>query len=303
MKSSTWDCKWNATWDYLEWKEVNLIANAYTQEDWTRTLITKVNQVSAQINMATMRGGADTIFVHPAISKLITNDEYYQPESKSLGGRYRVVITSKIPIYEIFICREEYFDLHYVSERIHNTSEYESVPLRDKHKTDREVESYRARLMGCIKISNYEQDDYEEKTIDMDKKKILLCDIDGTICEDIPNEEVKRMPNARVFPDARERLNQWFHEGDEIHFFTSRTEDMREVTVKWLADNGFNYHTLIMDKPRIKDDEVYMWIDNKPVKGVTHKGRWTALVDRIVTVTDFANEGDFKRYENIGGTD
>lgn len=125
-------------------------------------------------------------------------------------------------------------------------------------------------------------------------KKILLCDIDGTICEDIPNEEWEKMVDAKVYPDALERLLKWYDAGDEIHFFTSRTEEMREVTEKWLKKNGFKYHSLIMNKPRIKDNETYMWIDNKPVKAVTHKGRWTELVRKEVKADIFAEDSDFK---------
>lgn len=134
-------------------------------------------------------------------------------------------------------------------------------------------------------------------------KKILLCDIDGTICEDIPNEQVERMATAEVFPDAKDRLGRWYRDGDEIHFFTSRTEDMREVTETWLKENDFKYHTLIMDKPRIKDGECYYWIDNKPVKGVTHKGRWTELVKKNMVIEDFATQADFDKYKDIEGAD
>ena len=125
-------------------------------------------------------------------------------------------------------------------------------------------------------------------------KKVLLCDIDGTICDDIPNEEVERMPGAKPFEDALRRLNKWYDEGDEIHFFTSRTEDMRHLTEKWLNENGFKYHSLIMNKPRIKEGETYMWIDNKPVKAITHKGRWTELVRKEIKADVFAEDSDFK---------
>jgi hypothetical protein len=33
-------------------------------------------------------------------------------------------------------------------------------------------------------------------------KKNFLIDIDGTICEDIPNEEPERMEDAAIFEDA-----------------------------------------------------------------------------------------------------
>ena len=291
------NCNWRLDWNYLEWQAVNTrIGSVYTQKDWNQTLVTKINQISAQINMSCLRGGADTIFIHPDISKLITQHEYYQPERNSLSGRYRVAITSDVPVNEVFICREEFFDLHYVSDRIYNTGEQQVVPLRDKYKTDEEVEEYRTKLMGTIKVSNYEQYNHEQNTINMGKKKILLCDIDGTICEDIPNEEVERMATAKLFPDAKEMLNKWCDDGDEIHFFTSRTEDMREITVTWLKENGFKYHTLIMGKPRIKDDEVYLHIDNRPIRAITHKGMWTSLVKKTAHIEEFATQADFDSY-------
>ena len=43
--------------------------------------------------------------------------------------------------------------------------------------------------------------------------KNYLIDIDGTVCDDIPNEEPERMATANVYPDALETLNKWFDEG------------------------------------------------------------------------------------------
>ena len=39
--------------------------------------------------------------------------------------------------------------------------------------------------------------------------KNYLIDIDGTICDDIPNEEPERMATANVYPDALVTLNKW----------------------------------------------------------------------------------------------
>jgi len=64
--------------------------------------------------------------------------------------------------------------------------------------------------------------------------KNYLIDIDGTICDDIPNEEPERMATATLYPDALETLNKWYEEGHVITFFTSRTEEHRDVTEKWL---------------------------------------------------------------------
>ena len=80
--------------------------------------------------------------------------------------------------------------------------------------------------------------------------KNFLIDIDGTICDDIPNEEPERMATAKLYPDALETLNKWYDQGHIITFFTSRTEAHREVTEKWLAEYGFKYQGLLMGKPR-----------------------------------------------------
>lgn len=78
-----------------------------------------------------------------------------------------------------------------------------------------------------------------------DWQKNYLIDIDGTVCDDIPNEEPERMATAELYPDALKVINEWFDEGHVITFFTSRTEDHRAVTTKWLKDNGFKFHGLL----------------------------------------------------------
>jgi uncharacterized HAD superfamily protein len=114
--------------------------------------------------------------------------------------------------------------------------------------------------------------------------KNYLIDIDGTICDDIPNEEPERMLTAAVYPDALETLNKWFDEGHIITFFTSRTEDHREYTERWLALHGFNYHGLLMGKPRGGN---YHWIDNHMVRATQFKGKFTDLVEERATIQVF----------------
>lgn len=105
--------------------------------------------------------------------------------------------------------------------------------------------------------------------------KNFLIDIDGTICDDIPNEEPERMTTAEVYPDALQTLNKWYDEGHIITFFTSRTEDHRQVTEEWLEKHGFKYHGLLMGKPRGGN---YHWIDNHMVRATRFKGKFTELV-------------------------
>ncbi|PHR69277.1 MAG: phosphoheptose isomerase [Lutibacter sp.] len=114
--------------------------------------------------------------------------------------------------------------------------------------------------------------------------KNYLIDIDGTVCDDIPNEEPERMLTAAVYPDALITLNKWYEEGHIICFFTSRTEEHRAYTEIWLKENGFNYHSLLMGKPRGGN---YHWIDNHLVKATRFRGKFTDLVDKHVTIQVF----------------
>jgi len=106
--------------------------------------------------------------------------------------------------------------------------------------------------------------------------KNYLIDIDGTITEDVPNEEPERMETCEPFPDALETLNNWYKEGHIITFFTSRTEEHRTVTETWLKKHGFHYHGLLMGKPRGGN---YHWIDNHMVRATKYNGKFTDLVN------------------------
>jgi hypothetical protein len=122
-------------------------------------------------------------------------------------------------------------------------------------------------------------------------KKILLCDIDGTICDDIKNENSHLYPHAQVIEGSLEQLNSWYDEGHHITFFTAREEKDREVTIKWLNDNGFRYHGLIMDKPRcLNPDDEYVWIDNRKVRGITYNSVWGDLKEVNRKILTFGDE-------------
>jgi len=114
--------------------------------------------------------------------------------------------------------------------------------------------------------------------------KNYLIDIDGTICDDIPNEQPERMETAELYPEALVTLNRWFDEGHIITFFTSRTEEHRVVTEKWLNKHGFKYHGLLMGKPRGGN---YHWVDNHMVRATRYEGRFTDLIEKNVTIQVF----------------
>ena len=120
-----------------------------------------------------------------------------------------------------------------------------------------------------------------------DNIKNFLIDIDGTICDDIPNEQPDRMATAKVYPDALETVNKWHTEGHIITFFTSRLEAHREVTKQWLDQHGFKYHNLLFNKPRGGN---YHWIDNAKVQATQFTGNFTDLVEQNRTIQVFEND-------------
>lgn len=117
--------------------------------------------------------------------------------------------------------------------------------------------------------------------------KNFMVDIDGTISEDIANEEPEKMPDAYLIPGSLEMCNQWYEEGHVITFFTSRIEKHRKVTEDWLDMHGFKYHGILFGKPRGGN---YHWIDNHIVRATQYKETWDNLVDKDVTIQVFRGD-------------
>ncbi len=114
--------------------------------------------------------------------------------------------------------------------------------------------------------------------------KNYLIDIDGTITEDIPNEQPERMRTCEPFPDALEQINQWYDQGHQICFFTSRTEDQKDLTKEWLDRHGFKYHSILCGKPRGGN---YHWVDNHIVRATRYEGKFTDFVEKEQVIQVF----------------
>ena len=68
---------WQTRWDVNGWRRQAGFSTNYTQKDWNQELITKINQVSAQVHKSTLRGGANFIVVSSEISAVFDNLEYF----------------------------------------------------------------------------------------------------------------------------------------------------------------------------------------------------------------------------------
>jgi uncharacterized HAD superfamily protein len=139
-------------------------------------------------------------------------------------------------------------------------------------------------MMNKIKLINKTIKGHKISPVLPEDVKNYLIDIDGTICDDIPNEQPDRMSTADVYPEALKTLNKWYNQGHIITFFTSRLESHRCVTEKWLKKHGFKYHGLLMEKPRGGN---YHWIDNHMVRATRYDGKFTDLVEKNVKIQVF----------------
>lgn len=109
---------WQARWDVNGWRRMAAFSTNYTQKDWNQELMTKINQISAQIHKSTLRGGANFIVVSSEISALFDNLEYFHVSDASaesdqynmgiekigaLNNRYQVYRDPYSPHWSIII--------------------------------------------------------------------------------------------------------------------------------------------------------------------------------------------------------
>ena len=109
---------WQSRWDVNGWRRMAGFSTNYTQKDWNQELVTKINQVSAQIHKSTLRGGANFIVVSSEISAVFDNLEFFHVSDASaesdqynmgiervgsLGGRYQVYRDPYSPAWSIII--------------------------------------------------------------------------------------------------------------------------------------------------------------------------------------------------------
>jgi hypothetical protein len=108
---------WNLRWDYNGWRRISQ-TTSYTQKDWNQTLITAINQLSAQIHKSTLRGGANWIVVSSEISAIFDDLEYFHVSNASpeqdqynmgiervgtLAGRYQVYRDPYFPANTVLV--------------------------------------------------------------------------------------------------------------------------------------------------------------------------------------------------------
>ena len=109
---------WDLRWDYNGWKRFSAGQAPYTQKDWNQTLITAINQLSAQIHKSTLRGGANWIVCSSEVSAIFDDLEYFHVSNASpdqdqynmgiekvgtLSGRFTVYRDPYFPANQVLI--------------------------------------------------------------------------------------------------------------------------------------------------------------------------------------------------------
>lgn len=107
---------WKLRWNYYGWK--NTGAQKYTIKEWNQTLITKINQISAQIHKSTLRGGANFVVVSSEVSAIFDDLDVFVPTSHDLedytynlgmkqigtvNGRYKVYVDPYACAWDVLI--------------------------------------------------------------------------------------------------------------------------------------------------------------------------------------------------------
>jgi hypothetical protein len=155
--------KWDLKWDY----NVPITPHEYRQSDWNQTLMTKANQISAQIHMATMRGPATTIIAHVSLAPLFGSLEYYNLKTKELCGRYKVIFTFDIEDYTLYVVGDKWLEDEIIPRydvgetatnddgeeetELHNV---EFIHISSEEVTPEEIDEHRKKLIGKIVVEN-----------------------------------------------------------------------------------------------------------------------------------------------------
>jgi len=159
------------TWDYKGYKTPVYDCDM-AQHDWNNTLITKINQMSAQIHQVSSRGGADNITIHPSLAPILEDLAYFHSNIVlddinhigNLSARYHVRLDYDVPPNEVRLHRDrskeingDYMFIPVFTEPTDNSLPEYSLKLIDMRElTLEEIEEYEQKNKGRIFITNYE---------------------------------------------------------------------------------------------------------------------------------------------------
>jgi hypothetical protein len=184
---------WNLDWDYKGWKKYVTKEFSYTQEDWNQTLTTVINQISAQIHMASDFSGADTVKIHSELLPIFESFLYLTKTDNGelfLANKYKIIVDNKLNKDRIYVYLENVPTDAVINDKRISISK--KSPKLDKYKKLAEEDSSinlrivsQRKLKGKIIVKNFnvEINDFElpknnnksffQKLIDLFKSKLF----------------------------------------------------------------------------------------------------------------------------------
>ena len=138
-------------WDLRGWMGVEE-PTPHAQREWNKTLLQKINLISNKIQQSSLRGGADTIIVHPDLEVLFHPD-HYDDFRKKLMDKFNVILDPTVDRNRIELNNKSLLeDLQFIpfSSEVENTIDFK--PLISCSEED--IVKYIEGLVGFVLIEN-----------------------------------------------------------------------------------------------------------------------------------------------------
>lgn len=136
-------------WDLRGWMGIEE-PTPHAQREWNKTLLNKIMTISNKIHQSSLRGGADTIIVHPDLEVLFHPD-HYDDFRKKLMDKFNVILDPTVDRNRIELNNRGLLeDLQFIPFRTENEIEFKPISSI----TEDEVIKYIEGLIGFIIIEN-----------------------------------------------------------------------------------------------------------------------------------------------------
>ena len=100
------------------------------------------------------------------------------------------------------------------------------------------------------------------------KKLTIAIDVDGTVAQytnidfNKVDQDPRELMKAKPIKGAVGAVKKLYRQGHKIVFYTSRNEESKAVTRRWLKKHGFPFHHIAVEK-----FVAHVYIDDRAING------------------------------------
>ena len=104
------------------------------------------------------------------------------------------------------------------------------------------------------------------------KKLTIAVDVDGTVANSshidftVVDKDPAKLMKAKPIKEALKTIRKLYRQGHKIVFYSSRTNQSKKITKKWLKKHGFPFHHIEMEK-----FVAHVYIDDRAINGCDWK--------------------------------